>query len=210
MDNLLDLWRLRIDHYLIIDNFFPDNVCKHLRNLSMELTSRQTLYDMEHRDYKSVDFDSMGTFNSWTGLSLKEIVDKYVNPKIRVRGKSSYQRGWSFVYNNVARGVLVHTDPSFLNINLWVTPDESVEDHTKNGLIIYQKRYSHSSDIDYSPGEPSNDFVDSFLEDAKCAIIPYKYNRAVIFRGDTFHSTDHVHMKPGDENKRVSYTFLYY
>ena len=50
---------------------------------------------------------------------------------------------------------------------------------------------------------------DQFLKDASYDTIPYKYNRAIIFEGRTFHSTDNVHMKPGDNNKRVNYTFLY-
>ena len=60
-----------------------------------------------------------------------------------------------------------------------------------------------------SPDGGNVGIIELFLKGSKYDIIPYKYNRAIIFRGNTFHSTKSVHMKPGDENRRVNYTFLY-
>ena len=112
-----------------------------------------------------------------------------------------------FLYNNVARGVMAHADPSYINVNIWVTPDECVADHNKNGLKLFNKKapkeWTHS---EYN-SETSK--IETYLKGSKYDKIPYRYNRAVIFRGNTFHETDHVHMKEGDENKRVNYTFLY-
>ena len=88
-----------------------------------------------------------------------------------------------------------------------MTPDECVEDHNKNGLLIYKKKAPKSWRWrDYNANVP---LLEVFLKGTKYDIIPYKYNRAIIFRGNTFHSTNSVYMKPGDENKRVNYTFLY-
>ena len=100
-----------------------------------------------------------------------------------------------------------HADPSFINVNIWMTPDECVQDHDKNGLVIYRRKALESWDwIDYN-GNKNN--IGVFLKDSKYDIIPYKYNRAIIFRCNTFHSTNSVHMKNGDQNRRVNYTFLY-
>ena len=100
-----------------------------------------------------------------------------------------------------------HADPSFINVNIWVTPDKCVYDHAKNGLVIYKKKapkewnhYQYNADLN---------LIETYLKNSKYDRIPYKYNRAIIFRGNTFHSTDSVYMKPGDENRRVNYTFLY-
>ena len=194
---LYDRLRLNLNNYLIIDNFFPDEICKELR----EKTLNSKKYNKEYWDYKALDFDNADVELE----SLKDISEKYVVPKISLAEK--YLRSWSFVYNNISRGVLPHADPSFINVNIWVTPDECVYDHAKNGLVIYKKKapkewnhYQYNADLN---------LIETYLKNSKYDRIPYKYNRAIIFRGNTFHSTDSVYMKPGDENRRVNYTFLY-
>ena len=93
-------------------------------------------------------------------------------------------------------------------MNIWVTPDECVHDHNKNGLRIFNKK--SPKEWTWKQYNGSAVLIEDFLRGAKYDIIPYRYNRAVIFRGNTFHSTDNVHMKPGLENRRVNYTFLYH
>ena len=197
MNKIIDYLRLKINGYIIIDDFFPDEVCKELR----EKTLNSKKYNKEYWDYKALDFDNADVELE----SLKDISDKYVVPKISLAEK--YLRSWSFVYNNVSRGVQPHADPSFINVNIWVTPDECVYDHAKNGLVIYKKKapkewthFQYNADVNR---------IQTYLKESKYDRIPYKYNRAIIFKGNTFHSTDSVHMKPGDENRRVNYTFLY-
>ena len=111
------------------------------------------------------------------------------------------------MYETVALGVCPHADPSFININVWVTPDECVYDHNKNGLKIYKKKAP--KECTWEEYNKGHYLIKSYLKESKYDRIPYKYNRAIIFRGNTFHETDKVHMKPGHENKRVNYTFLY-
>ena len=53
------------------------------------------------------------------------------------------------------------------------------------------------------------DFIRDYLKNSEYATIPYRYNRAVIFKSHNFHTTDNVHMKSGHKNRRISYTFLY-
>ena len=193
-----DSIRLKINNYIIIDDFFPDEICTELREKSLNAKE----YTQKYWDYKALDFDNDNS------ESLQDISNKYVVPKIPLAEK--YLRSWSFVYDNVARGVLPHSDPSFINVNIWVTPDECVEDFNKNGLRIYRKPSPITWDKlpeDYD-GHHSSE-IKSYLKHSKYDRIPYKYNRAIIFKGNTFHSTDNVHMKHGEENRRVNYTFLY-
>ena len=128
-----------------------------------------------------------------------------ITPKVSLA--KNYYRAWTFVYDNVALGVFPHADPSFININVWVTPDECVYDHNKNGLKIYKKKAP--KEWTWAEYNRDSNLINGYLKDSKYDRVLYKYNRAVIFRGNTFHSTDSVHMKPGHENKRVNYTFLY-
>ena len=197
MNKYIDLLRLKIKGYIIIDDFFPDDVCTYLREKSLNAEK----YNDKYWDYKSIDFDHADYITE----SLKDISDKYVVPKISLAEK--YFRSWSFVYDNVARGVQPHADPSFINVNIWVTPDECVQDHNKNGLKIYKKK--SPKEWTWEQYNYNHALIDDFLKDSEYDIIPYKCNRATIFRGNTFHTTDNVHMKPGHENKRVNYTFLY-
>ena len=197
MNKYIDLLRLKIKGYIIIDDFFPDDVCTYLREKSLNTEK----YNDRYWDYKSIDFDHADYITE----SLKDISDKYVVPKISLAEK--YYRSWSFVYDNVARGVQPHADPSFINVNIWVTPDECVQDHNKNGLKIYKKK--SPKEWTWKQYNNNHALIDDFLKDSEYDIIPYKCNRATIFRGNTFHTTDNVYMKPGHENKRVNYTFLY-
>jgi hypothetical protein len=198
MNKYIDLWRLKIKGYIIIDDFFPDEICTELR----EYMLNTSVFKMEYWDYKSIDFDLDSSDDS-----LKDISEKYVVPKISLIKQSQYRRGWSFLYNNVARGVVPHADPSFININIWVTPDECVADHNKNGLKIFNKKAP--KEWNWKEYNRMHSLIEDYLKDSEYARVPYRYNRAVIFRGNTFHETDHVHMKEGDENRRVNYTFLY-
>ena len=196
MLGLFDLLRLKVNNYIIIDNFFPDDICTELREKSLNAKE----YNDKYWDYQSLDFDYIPT-----NPSLKYISDNYITPKVSLA--KNYYRAWTFVYDNVALGVFPHADPSFININVWVTPDECVYDHNKNGLKIYKKKAP--KEWIWAQYNRDSNLINEYLKDSKYDRVLYKYNRAVIFRGDTFHSTDSVHMKPGHENKRVNYTFLY-
>ncbi len=198
MNKYIDLLRLKIKGYIIIDDFLPDDICTELREKSLHAKE----YNSKYLDYKALDFDGYYIIKS-----LRHISNQYVVPKISLARAEKYNRSWSFVYDNVARGVPPHADPSFININLWVTPDECVQDHNKNGLRIYKKKAP--KEWTWKQYNGSDVLIEDFLRGTKYDIIPYRYNRAVIFRGNTFHATDNVHMKPGLENKRVNYTFLY-
>ena len=196
MLRLFDLLRLKINNYIIIDNFFPDDICTELREKSLNAKE----YNDKYWDYQSLDFDDIPT-----NPSLKYISDNYITPKVSLA--KNYFKAWTFVYDTVALGVLPHADRSFININVWVTPDECVYDHNKNGLKIYKKKAP--KEWTWAEYNRESNLINRYLKDSKYDRILYKYNRAVIFRGNTFHSTDSVHMKPGHENKRVNYTFLY-
>ena len=198
MNKYIDLLRLKIKGYIIIDDFFPDEICKELREKSYNAKD----YNMKYWDYKALDFDRPG----FSKESLIHISDKYIVPKISLAEK--YYRSWSFVYENVAEGVYPHADPSFINVNIWVTPDECVQDHNKNGLKIYKKKAP--KEWTWKQYNTGGLLITDYLKGSKYDRVPYRYNRAIVFRGNTFHETDSVHMKPGDENRRVNYTFLYH
>ena len=196
---LYETLKLKIDQYFIVDDIFPEEVCKNLKDLAVDKTA--SLFTTDYYGYYGQDY-----------RERMEDISDLIKSKVSIAKAKTYQRSWSFVCDNVSRGVFPHVDPSSINVNIWLTTDECVEDHNKNGLRIYKKNLDPLIEWNQSTRNTYNqdpEFVEKYLNGVKYDIIPYRYNRAVIFSGKTFHSTHHVHMKPGDENRRVNYTFLY-
>jgi hypothetical protein len=200
MSIISNLWQrvqLKVRGYIVIDNFFSKQITSELRSLAL---SEKDVNQYYTDGYKAADYD-----NDSVKMSLK-VVD-FVQKKVNILKDKKYQRSWSFLYNTICRGVNIHADPSTFNVNVWVTPNYCVEDRNKNGLILFKKMASSSMTWKQYNGD---DFViNEYLKGAKYVRIPYKFNRAVIFPGKTFHTTDFVHMKPGHNNKRINYTFLF-
>ena len=191
---LYETLQLKFNQYFVIDDIFPEEVCQNLRDIAVDKSA--AVRTNQYFGYYGQDYIER----------MKDVSD-LIESKISLAKSKTYKRSWSFVCENVSRGVFPHADPSFINVNIWVTPDECVEDHNKNGLRIYRK--NAESNMDWNTYNRNHAFIQNYLRKAKYDIIPYRCNRAVVFRGHTFHSTDQVHMKPGDENRRVNYTFLY-
>jgi hypothetical protein len=182
---------------LIIDDFFPDEYCDKLLKFAINPING---YDDEYNGYKSIDFS-----NYIANIPTEKIL-KIIENKIKFNKFITYDRSWCFCYDNISRGVPPHTDTSYLTINLWVTPNKSINNFSKNSLKIYHRKKPLDFHYNY------NDFpnqVENFIKGVDYSVIPYKYNRAIIFRGSLFHETLGVDMKEGDSNKRVSYTFLF-
>ena len=179
----------------IIDDFLPQEVIDQFRERSLSET------------YVNARF--VGGYNSFDIYSdtISPLLIDYFRDKIPILRDKIFTRGWSFIYDNVCDGVNPHADPSSINVNIWITPDDCVEDLNKNGLIVYDKKAP--DDMPYEKYNNDYQFIVNYLKDSKYAIVPYKYNRAVDFSGKTFHATNKVHMKPGHNNKRINYTFLF-
>ena len=79
----------------------------------------------------------------------------------------------------------------------------------KNGLNIYNVEIP--KDSSWEKYNKDHDWLRELIYKKPHVIyrVPYKYNRAIIFNASLPHDTDDVSMKPGQKNKRVSYTMLY-
>jgi hypothetical protein len=185
-----------IDDINIIDNFFTEECMLALRY--------RTIFS-NHFDKKYENYFALHHYPGEDYLSdliVKELPQKVDLPK--------FQRGWTFVYlHNNVKGVDLHCDPSIVNMNVWISSDESVSDIHKNGINIYKVLPpSDWNRQDWnSNSNKSREFVKS--KNVKPIKIPYKSNRAVFFNGAYFHETNDISMKPGIENMRVSYTLLF-
>jgi hypothetical protein len=205
MKKIIDIIKLRINGYLVIDDFFPAEICDHLRNLTLTYQGGSSSIK-NWSNYQAINFDL-----DKTDISLRAVSNQFVLPKVSFLKNKNYSRAWSLRFNTIGTGVGPHTDPSRITVNVWVTPNECTDHEKKNGLIIYKKKRPKGPWEQYSSDETgwSIEQIRKYLKKTKYDIIPYKFNRAIVFMGDTFHETCDVRMKPGIENTRVSYTFLY-
>ena len=197
---LLNKKELYFKGCIVIDNFFPAEICTNLRDFALSTTDNadKTVYS---NGYVATNFD-IGCEHS-----IDPSIIAHIKSKVPILRNKKYNRSWCFLYDNICRGVLPHADPSAFNVNVWVTPSGSVFDRNKNGLILYKKRAPKN--MTWNQYNVDNESIKKYLDGSKTYKVPYKFNRAVIFPGKIFHTTDNVHMKPGKNNRRVNYTFLF-
>ena len=199
MDNLLNN-NLKInkisDSIIIVDDILDNSVVNFLR-LRMQ-TAKE--FEDHYRDYAAINY----TYNNdkFTADLSNELINRF---KL-----NDFKRAWSFIYDNIAKGVGFHADPSSVNVNIWVTPEKSLLDKTKNGLLIVNKKPPDDWIREQWNGNKDG-CIDKLLQKEKHEVtrIDYKCNRAVFFDGALFHATDDVSTKYGDYNRRVSYTMLF-
>jgi|TARA_R110002012_G_scaffold179037_1_gene344551 hypothetical protein len=181
---------------VVVDNFLQEKDALFLRDRMI----KQKVFDDYYRDYQATNYLITDEF---TKKLAEEIVRK-------IKYLSDFKRAWSFVYNNKGEGVGWHADPSNINLNIWVSKNDSINDFNKNGLKICKiKPPSFWTRKEWNSNK--NNCVNDLIEKNKTTIqnIKYKFNRAIFFDGAYFHKTDDVDMKEGFKNKRVSYTMLF-
>ncbi len=179
----------------VIDNFFS----KECLNILKIRILYNKYFDKKYSSYFAIDYFPNQDY--LTDLITNEIQKKFNTP--------NFQRGWSFLYFKNDAGVKMHADPSILNLNVWVSSDESINNFKKNGLNIYKiLPPSNWTRKDWN-GNP--DAAKKMIKDKKIKPlkIKYKSNRAIFFNGAYFHETNGVDMKEGFKNQRISYTLLF-
>ena len=182
----------------IFDNIFSDEIRSYLQELALS----EECVNMHHPGgYRASDFDNPSE------PKMPEEVLEEIRKNVPILRRLKYIRSWSFVYHTQCEGVRPHADPSMYNLNVWVTPDESVEDWNKNGLRIYNKE--REKNLDHYDYNGNNELISKFIKNCDWEVVPYKCNRGILFPGKLFHATDKVHMKPGNHNRRINYTFLF-
>ena len=188
------------DGYVIIDDFLFTDVVDQLDDLAVNYEE----VDDQYSDYHSINF----TNEKFPFEILPDVINA-IHVTFPVLHPLEFDRGWAFVCDNEGAGVTPHADPSVINVNLWVTRNESINDPTKNGLIVYDKQRPD----DWSYEQYNNDTVGikNYLKEsnAKQRLIPYNYNRITLFDSTYFHKTNGVSMKKGKLNRRVNYTFMF-
>jgi len=117
---------------------------------------------------------------------------------------------WGFKYDSqLGKGINVHADFAKINLNFWVSPDESNLDPMSGGLKVY--KYPAPADWTFSDYNASPQQIYAFLEQRSLDLIqiPYRCNRAVLFNSALFHETDAINFQEGYNNRRINMTYLF-
>ncbi|MDX1433264.1 MAG: tetratricopeptide repeat protein, partial [Gammaproteobacteria bacterium] len=116
---------------------------------------------------------------------------------------------WTYKYFQDETDGHIHADVGAASINLWVTPDEANLEPDSGGLLIWNKTLPKR--LFRASGEEQMKASLALVAepDAEPGYVPYRCNRAMIFRSNVLHKTERVKFKPGYADRRVSVTFLY-
>jgi hypothetical protein len=174
--------------YCVIDNFLNPIYCERLRKFMLTINLREDFYS----SYAAVNYSKNGD-RMWFRL-LTNISDE-IKENFKFLEKLNYSRGWSLIHENTnEKSVAKHSDPgALITFNIWCTPDDCVlkDSDEYNGIIIYD-----TYDINETEKVEKN-------------LIQYKFNRVTIFDSRKIHESLLSNFKPGYENRKINYTFLY-
>jgi len=208
LNHALDLAEIhkqyQTDGIVVVDNFLIPKYSLRLRDFTLFYNKKEDIY----KDYAAINFYRYDPTRVWFSL-LSDIVDQS-KLKFNFLSQSDFIRGWSFIYDNISDGVNIHADPAGINLNYWVTPDECMDlASNTNGLDIWT--ICPPPDWGHDLYNKRPDLCIKYVEEHKAhrVSVPYRFNRLIIFNSKFFHKTQPVRAKPGYENRRVNYTFLY-
>ena len=185
-----------------IDDFLSKEAIKELREFC--LASKVWIHQYDNK-YLGAFADS--GFTSALHLHIGTELQKKL-PKLF--GKYNIGKFWGFKYDTtLGKGIGIHADFAYLNLNFWITPDEYNNNEKKGGLKIYDA----PAPEDWSFNKYNSDAKEIFKflkeKNAKCKTTPYKFNRAVLFNSAYFHETDEIDFKDGYESRRINITYLF-
>jgi hypothetical protein len=140
---------------------------------------------------------------------LLQIADEMRSAFPELLGALPLSQAWVFKGLRASAAVDVHADDGAISLNFWLTPSTANLNPGRGGLGICLIPPPAAWQIkDYDADQQR---IVAFLEQnaADRLIIPYRENRAVLFRSRLFHYSDAPEFALGYENHRVNVTYLF-
>jgi hypothetical protein len=185
----------------VIDDFLTPQALDQLQRFCLESTVWRHPYQ----------FGYVGAFpqDGFASVSLFAIAEELSAALGEAFDDYQLAQWWAFVYDAKLPGTDIHGDDADYSLNLWITPDSANLDPDGGGLVVWDK--TAPSDWGYNDYNSGGERVKQYLrsENAESQTIPYRANRAVLFKGHLFHRTDDFTFAPGFANRRRSVTFLF-
>jgi tetratricopeptide (TPR) repeat protein len=185
----------------VIDDFLNPDALEQVRKFCLE----STVWRHPYR------FGYVGAFpqDGFASVSLFAVAEQFQAALGENFDGYQLAQWWAFEYDARLPGTDIHGDDADFSLNLWITPDSANLDPTTGGLVVWDK--TAPSDWTFDDYNSGGERVRQYLRDtnAESTIIPYRENRAVLFKGHLFHKTDEFKFAPGFANRRRSLTFLF-
>jgi Tfp pilus assembly protein PilF len=140
---------------------------------------------------------------------LLQIADDLRRAFPDILGAHQLCQAWAFKGLKPQSAVDVHADDAAVSVNFWITPTEANLDLGRGGLVVCLTPPPDDWQIkDYDADQKR---IVTFLEQNARSqlIVPYRENRAVLFRSRLFHFSDSPKFASGYENHRINLTLLY-
>ncbi|MGB7076969.1 MAG: tetratricopeptide repeat protein [Xanthobacteraceae bacterium] len=118
-------------------------------------------------------------------------------------------QAWAFKGLKPASAIDVHADDGAITVNFWITPNTANLKPERGGLVVTLS--PPPDDWRISGYQADQKRIVAFLEQVPLSrlTVPYKENRAVLFRSRLFHWSDAPEFAAGYDNHRISLTFIY-
>jgi len=140
---------------------------------------------------------------------LLQIADDLRREFPDILGAHPLCQAWAFKGLRAQAAVNVHADDAAVSVNFWVTPTNANLNPAHGGLVVC--RAPPPADWRIKDYDADREPIVTFLEQNgdNCLRVPYRENRAVLFRSRLFHHSDHPKFAPGYDNHRINLTLLY-
>ncbi len=140
---------------------------------------------------------------------LLQIADDLRRAFPDILGAHRLSQAWAFKGLRTQSSVDVHADDATVSVNFWVTPTQANRRPERGGLVVC--RTPPPEDWAIADYDADRERIVTFLEQRTddSLVVPYRQNRAVIFRSRLFHHSDRPEFAPEYENHRINLTLLY-
>jgi tetratricopeptide (TPR) repeat protein len=138
-----------------------------------------------------------------------QIVDELRRAFPEILGRHPLSQAWAFKGLQAQSAVDVHADDAAVSVNFWVTPTEANLNPGHGGLVVC--RAAPPEDWEIKDYDNDRERIVTFLEQraGDSLIVPYRQNRAVVFRSRLFHHSDCPEFVSNYKNHRINLTLLY-
>jgi cytochrome c-type biogenesis protein CcmH/NrfG len=138
-----------------------------------------------------------------------QIVDELRRAFPGILGEHPLSQAWAFKGLQAQAAVDVHADDAAVSVNFWVTPTEANLNPGHGGLVVC--RAPPPDDWEIKGYDADRERIVTFLEQkaGDSHVVPYRQNRAVLFRSRLFHHSDRPEFASEYENHRINLTLLY-
>jgi len=140
---------------------------------------------------------------------LLQIVDELRVTFPELLGDHPLTQAWAFKGLAARATVDAHADDAAITINFWVTPDAANRNPEGSGLAICRVPPPDSWQVESYDADRNRAVAFLGQHAANTLTVPYRENRAIMFRSRLLHRSDAPEFRNSYENHRISVTLLF-